>query len=288
MGLTATQLAKRSESLGASDIAALFGVSPFRTSYDLWLEKTGKLLPEPESDNDPRMAGQLLEPAVLTFAENRLGKLRRNQSRSARQSKGLPIVANLDAILVETGEPVEAKTSGLYGSTKDFWGEPETDAIPDYILVQAMTQMLVTDANVCHVPAFIAFRGFLMYRINRDEEVINEIGERALDFWLNHVLTDEPPTDSQPNIAVIKRLRREPNKIVTLDHSLIEKWEDWKGAESIARKEKDVALAAILTALGDAEAGETPEGRFTYLEQTRKSYTVEESTYRVARFKKAK
>lgn len=286
--LSATQLAKRSQSLGASDISALFGANPFRTSYDLWLEKTDRLLPdEPPTENDPRTAGHLLEPAVLNFAEGRLGKLRRNQQRSAR-AKGLPIVANLDAILIETGEPVEAKTSGLYGSTADVWGDAETDAVPDHIIIQAQTQMLVTEADVCHIPAFIAFRGFLMFRVERDAELIEEIGKRSLDFWLENVLADTPPTGIEPSLAVVKRMRRQPEKVAALDQTLVDSWRDWAGAESVAKKEKETALAAILAAIGDAEAGETPEGLFTYLEQTRKGYTVEESKYRVARWKKNK
>ena len=36
--------------IGGSDVAAIFGISPWKTPLDLWLEKSGKLLPN-ESEN---------------------------------------------------------------------------------------------------------------------------------------------------------------------------------------------------------------------------------------------
>ena len=63
MPATETQLEQRRSRLGSSDIAAILGVDTHKNAYDVWLDKTGKLIPEPESENDPRYAGKLIEPA---------------------------------------------------------------------------------------------------------------------------------------------------------------------------------------------------------------------------------
>ena len=54
-----------------------------------------------------------------------------------------------------------------------------------------------------------------------------------------------------------------------------------------AGKAEKNSLADLLAVLGDAEVGECDAGKFTYRLQQRKGYVVKDSSYRVARFKKA-
>jgi putative phage-type endonuclease len=289
MPITSAQLERRKSHLGSSDIPALMGLDQRRNQYDLWLEKTGKLEPETEAENqnNPMLAGKLIEPAVLQWAELSLGKMTRNQFRSAK-SRELPIAAHVDAILDASGEPVEAKTSGLYGYAGAHWGENQSDEVPDYVLLQSFAHMIVTGQQVCHVPVFIAFRGFAMFHVPYDETVADAICTVATDFWEKHVLADIPPENVIPHPAIVKRVRREANKIVPLDYALIEKWSLWKESESAAKKEKEIALAEILAVIGDAEAGETEAGLFTFFETNRAGYEVKPTSFRSARFKKAK
>lgn len=287
MPITQTQLEQRRSRIGSSDMAAILGLDSYRNAYDVYLEKTGKLIPEPEAENDPRAAGKILEPAVLTFGEQWLGPITRNQYRSARD-KGIPIGALVDAIVNESGAPVEAKTSGLYGFTKDVWGDEGTDQVPDRVIIQSHVHMLCTDAEVCYVPVFIAFRGFVKFIVPRDKDVIDIISNEAQRFWSAHVLADTPPTNLTPNLAVVKRIRREPSKTVAIDQAVVNEWLGARDARLAAEKFEEARKAEVLTALGDAEAGESALGTVTYLEQTRKAYEVAEATFRVARFKKSK
>ncbi|GIV50913.1 MAG: hypothetical protein KatS3mg038_1434 [Candidatus Kapaibacterium sp.] len=56
--------------LGASDAPAILGLSPWRTAYEVWAEKTGRI--DSWSGNAATSAGQLLEPAVLAWASEEL------------------------------------------------------------------------------------------------------------------------------------------------------------------------------------------------------------------------
>jgi hypothetical protein len=113
---------------------------------------------------NPKAAGKLLEPAVLQWAELQIGKLTRNQYRSAKD-QGLPIGCNIDGILFETGDPVEAKTSGLYGNTNDVYGEPNTDQVPDHVIIQSHGHMIATGkdrllrAGVCRLSRLLDVPG---------------------------------------------------------------------------------------------------------------------------------
>ena len=53
----------RAKAVGGSEVAALFGLSPFTTAYTLWHEKAGKV-PREEFDNQKTNWGKLIEPLV--------------------------------------------------------------------------------------------------------------------------------------------------------------------------------------------------------------------------------
>lgn len=283
MPITEAQREARRNHLGSSDVAAILGVDRFRNAYDVWLEKTGKLDEQKES---PAMyAGTVFEDGVLQYAEKQLGKLIRNQYRSA---KNLPIGANIDALIVESNEPVEAKTAGLYGPLNEEWGEDGTDQVPDRVLVQSHVHMLCVDKPVCHVAAFIGGRGFRLYQVPEDAEIKNIIAEKAIEFWDKHVKADIPPEDTVPSLAVVKRIRREPELIVPVPDAIVQRWQACRDAYLAAQKMKEAAEAELLAALGTAEGGTCSMGTITYLETHRKGYEVKPASYRVLRIKKSK
>lgn len=299
MPVTAIQLEKRRERLGSSDMAAVLGLDVHRNAYDVWLEKTGKL--DEQQTNQAMQAGTMFEDGVLQYAEQELGKLTRNQFRSAKD-RGIPLGANIDAILVGSGLPVEAKTAGLFGPLREAWGEPGTDEVPDRVIIQSTVHMICTLTDLCHVVAFLGGRGFQMYKVNLDKTVADVVTETAIQFWDKNVLADIPPDNTLPHASSIKRIRREPETTVALDQSLVDQWLLAKEACKLADAEKDAAEVAMLTALGQAEGGITPAGMLTYFSQSRSTVDsktlkvdhpeiyeqyLKTSTYRVARFKKS-
>ncbi len=270
--------------LGASEVAAVLGLSPWVTPYEVWARKTGRLTEHKQSD--ALDAGVRLEPIVLDWAESQLGPIDR---RVEAVIDGTPIVTHPDG-LTKAGEPVEAKTSGIVGPVYGHWGEAGTDEIPEHYLVQCLVQLEATRASVCHVPALLGGRGFVLFAVPAHAALQSEIVDRACQWWRQHVKADRPPEASTPPpLSVLKRLRRQPNKTVPLDAELVERWLCAKQRLKAATEEADEAQAALIAALGDAEAGELNDGRVvTYFEQHRKGYVVQDSTFRVLRITKGK
>lgn len=288
MPLTKEQLEERRSRLGASDFAPLLGLSRWKTAYDIWLEKTGRLTGDgPVSQ--AAVAGNRFEAGVLDFAEETLGSLER---AVPLKGSGLdfPVVANLDARVVETGEPCDAKTSGLFGPLPGEWGEEGTDHVPNSILVQLAVQIYCAGPGVGagHVAAFLGGRGFMLFHIPRNtafESAILKAGEK---FWKEAVLADTPP-DGAPSLEVAKLVRREPEKIVEIPEDLVARWLEARETLKGARANKEEADALLLAALGDAEASEPgPAGQVTFFETKRKGYTVEPTTFRQLRYRKPK
>jgi len=276
-------------------MAAVLGVDPWRTPYDVWAEKSGKLI-EAEP-TDVMLAGNRFEDGVLDYAEERLGPLLRNVHLTC---PGTPLAANVDALVKEDTEPVEAKTAGLFGPLKDRWGDEGTDEIPDRVIVQCHVEMLCRvgdevdgtglaaayrEATCCHVGAFLGGRGFGLFVVPRNKSLCDIILDEAAKFW-TCVERDTPPAGAVGTPHVLKLMRREPEKIVSIDPAIVRTWLDAKAALKAAGEHEEQAKAAVLTAMGNGEAALCGDlGALTYLTVNRKGYTVQPSSYRQLRHK---
>ena len=283
-------LARRRLRLGATDVAALFGISPYKTAYEVWLEKKGMLEGQPE--NEAMALGNALEPGLLDLAERKFGQMLRQVPVVSERA---PIASTCDGILTDgSNRPVEIKTAGLTGFNADVthWGEPGTDQIPDWYLVQVHTQLLCTGSDRAFVLALIGGRGLLTYHVDRDDSVCDAIIRKANEWWNDYVVGKGiPDFDPPPSVDVLKRMRREPESVVDLDHEtsdLVAQLDVAKFAAKEANKAVDELKAKVLVRLGDCEAANLPDGRrIEYFQTSRAGYTVEPTTFRTLRVKKA-
>ena len=296
MPITDLQREQRRTHLGSSDMAAILGLDPWSNAYDVYLAKTDRV--EDQKESKVMARGNYLEPAILNYAEDKLGKLIRNQYRVA---KGFPLVANVDAIVVDTGKPVEAKSQGAF--VDEFWGDEGGDEIPDRVIIQTHVHMICTNQDYCHVPVYLAFREFQMFGVARDSVIADVVCDKSLEFWEDFVEKDIPPPDVIPSFAMAKRMKRIPKKTVKIEPVLVVNWQNAKESLKLAKEIKESAEAEMLAALGDAEGGECNLGLLTYLEQSKRYVTASElrdaypeiykqlekvTTFRVPRLKKPK
>lgn len=287
MALTPEQREKRKTKIGSSDAAAVLGFSEYRSPYDVWLEKTGKA--DGFGGNEATERGSFLEPAVLAWAERKLG---RTLSRDQYAERG-NLCCNFDA-LVRSGEcaiakaSVEAKTSVMI----EKFGDAGSDVIPEEYLVQVHHgRILIPTLEVAYVPVLVAgykLLEFRMYEVALDPNVADGIGERLEDFWEKHVKRDVPPDGWRPSLEVLKRVKREPKTVCDVADDLVQLWTDANENAKRAKKDLEQAQVDLIAALGTNEAGRCSLGLVTYLETTRKAYAVEAATYRQLRLKGAK
>lgn len=280
-------LEDRRKAIGASDVAAILGISPYASAWDVWAEKTGRV--EGWDGNEATRLGQFFEPGILDYAESKLGELSRGE-RILHDS--LPVAATLDARCVADGRPVEAKTTGLAGPVYGSWGDELTDQVPDYYLVQVHTQLLCTKADLAYLFALLPGRGVVQFEIERSDKVCDRLGEILHDWWEKHVLADVQPSIEKASYEIVKRLKRVPNKCVELNNDVASLLDRYEKAKRVAKKASEIEeryKTQLLASIGDAELATFEDGRsLTYTQQTRKGYVVQDSTFRVLRVKKAK
>ena len=86
---------------------------------------------------------------------------------------------------------LECKTASEYMSK--LFGEEGSDHIPDYYLTHCLWYLKLTGAKVCYLAVLIGGNKFRMYRIERDDDLIESIFKQVKAFWFNHVIADVPP-----------------------------------------------------------------------------------------------
>ena len=126
----------RRKGIGGSDIAAIMGMDKWRSPMDVWLEKTGRA--DPKDETTMTRHGHLMEPIILDMYAERHGlkKPRRQVFKSHPKYKFHR--ASLD--MVAGPVVVDAKAPRYFSRE---WGEPGTDMVPDYILLQQQWYLIL-------------------------------------------------------------------------------------------------------------------------------------------------
>lgn len=280
----------RKKQLGASEVAAILGLSRYTSPFEVWAVKTGRL--QPFEGNEATRIGQRLEPLILDDAEADLGKLERDVEVD---HGGIPLRATLDGAVAASGEVVECKTAGFTGPLSSDWGDEglvEVEGqIPVAYYVQIQSQLLCTKSELAHLYAWLAGRGMARYKVVPDAPLFGVIEERVAAWWKTHIVEGVAPPMTGTPLKVLSKLSRNEETIELPPEigALLDRRDVEKAAASAAKKQLDDLDAQIIQALGDADTGVLPDGRkITYRQTTRKGYEVKETTYRTLRIKKAK
>lgn len=190
-------LTVRKQGIGSSDAAAAVGLNPYQSQLELWMIKTGRdhNLPkiDPNDESSPMYWGTILEPIVANHYTKRTGnKVRRINAVLQHPDPDKPwMLANIDYSVVGNSEVqiLECKTAGEFGSR--LW----RDGVPEYIQCQVQHQMAVTGKTVVDVCVLICGQEIRIYRIERDDALIDRLIELERQFW-HYVEHDiQPPVD---------------------------------------------------------------------------------------------
>lgn len=214
-------LKNRQTGIGGSDVAAILGLSRYKSALDVYNDKVGEV-----SDSEQSQAaywGTQLEDIVAKEFQKRTGmKVQKVNSQLSRDGW---MHANIDRAVVnpelsgnvrvldedkqlETGRLLttdailECKTASSF--IADQWG-PSQEAeivagkavvghkIPIYYETQVQWYMGVTGATRCYVAALLGGQDFRIYCVARDNDVIDALQSQCREFWYQNVLAQVPP-----------------------------------------------------------------------------------------------
>lgn len=191
--------------VGGSDVAAIFGVSPWTTPLELWLIKKGRIKPPEKSNANQLQMGHLLEPIAAYWYEQISGNTVTEDTNLYQHADHPYALANFDHRFTRAsdGEPgiLECK-SCTYHKAAD-WAE---DAIPLYYELQLRFYLAVADVDIGDFSAVWGNNSdndLAMPEIVRDRAKEDIIFER-LEEWIWSLENDKPPTmqDVKPKLAL--------------------------------------------------------------------------------------
>lgn len=253
--LTAEQTQARMRGIGGSDAAVVCGLSPFKSLYQLYLEKRGEAPPDEDETLNMKFGSLLEEPIVSHYCDV-TGRLVRRQPLAVHDRYPF-MLANIDRqILKDSRGPgiLEVKTTNDWSGR----GIVGRDDIPDHYYLQAQHYLAVYEYDWASIAILIGTSRFVWFDIERNDDVIDELIRQEGAFW-ERVQAGEPPeVDGSARTAeLLKRLYpRDTGKRITatapeLFHAALQ-LSQAKAAMKEAEDAKDHFENQIKSAMGDA------------------------------------
>ncbi|WP_338941844.1 lambda-exonuclease family protein [Fusobacterium nucleatum] len=204
----------RAKRIGGSDIGAIIGVNPYKSIVDVYVDKTeGSNF----KGNELTHWGHMLEGTILKEFSNKHKELIVYEVPYSVVNDFL--IANLDGALKdkETGDygVLEIKTTSLWN--KKDW---EDDVIPQYYYAQVQHYLMLTGYKFAYIAVLIGGQQYKEFKIERSEEDINLIRNKATEFYQENLLKKIPPmpdgSDAYMQHLKKKAMEIENNKIIEL------------------------------------------------------------------------
>ncbi len=181
--------------VGGSDVAAIFGVSPWTTPLELWMIKKGRMKPAVKANANQLEMGHLLEPIAAYWYEQKTGNKVMDDTNLYQHADHSYALADFDRRFIRSadGEPgiLECKSCSYHKAAEWFDGR-----YPLYYEFQLRFYLAVADVNI---GAFSAVWGnnpdndLATPHIARDKAKEDIIFER-LEEWIWSLEHDKPPT----------------------------------------------------------------------------------------------
>lgn len=274
-------LVARRSGIGASEMPAIMGVSPYAGPLAVW-ESKRRTDTEPMPTEGPLARGLALEPVAMQMFANARGVRVVGDQRLLRSRARPWQLATLDARA--DGVPIQIKTALFNGS-----GERQLDHE-----VQCQQEMDVSGEPGEYL-AILEIQSWrmLVFELLRNDEfleaTLRPTGER---FWSCVQSGIEPsPDTTDASLAAWKRLHpRDNGETVELPAeacALVDVWEAKKSEAKELQAVADQAKVRLMGLLGDATFGALPDGRVLKLPTIEKgAYTVAPQMYRQLGMKK--
>lgn len=205
--------AVRQMGVGGSDAGVILGVNPWKSLIQLWDEKVGNTIAPDLSDNEKIRWGMLLEDLICREYTTRTGRKVRNVNKTFRHPVHTFMQGHIDRKIEGENAGLEAKAVGL--RQQKSW----EDGPPAHYRIQVMHYMAITHYDWFDVVALVGGQELVIHRIERDEELIDEMIGLEKEFW-EWVQTKTPPPPYTTADTALLYPTSDPDKVVYMSADL--------------------------------------------------------------------
>jgi len=250
-------LALRTKDITSTDVAALFGLSPYLSPFELWHRKRSVETAAVEETERMRW-GSRLEASIAQGAADehgwtiepfksyvRLPDVRMGSSFDFRLTSPSPAILEVKNV-----------DSGVYARN---WVDTEDQVeAPPHIELQVQHQLEVAQMEEAYLVALVGGNTLKVVHRRRDREVGNAIRTKVAQFWASiDADTPPPPNYEQDATYIAKVLRRYANEgeVVQADiavDQLLDRYRAASAAIAKAEEQRDAIKAEVLMRVGTA------------------------------------
>lgn len=177
----------RRNGIGGSDAAAVCGLDPYRSAFELFLDKT-RILPDDDRAGEAADWGRLLEPVIADEVARRHSLDVQPVGWMLAHPDHDWMLADLDRAIIDHGEPgiLEIKSTSPFRS--DAW----RDGPPIAVMCQVQHYLAVTGLRWVLVAVLIGGQRLVIHRVERDDALIGSLIDIETRFW-KAVQDRQPP-----------------------------------------------------------------------------------------------
>ena len=277
----------RTKFIGASEVPAVLGLSPFCTPLQLWAVKTGEVEPDDLSDVEAVEWGTRLERIVSDkFAEKHDVKLIAKKTRYIHPEYSF-ISCELDNIISGTDELVEIKTVNAFA-----WKQWENlDELPNHVVLQVMTQLGLSRRSKGWVACLCGGQKYIEKEITFDQELYDTIISRCVEFW--KMVQDKTPPIAEANDSsfIVELFPTAGEEIKAASQEMtdaIAMLQQTKAQIIDLEETKKSIEAKVKQVIGESGGIKTPEYTAKWINVKGSTYTVEKKDSRMLRITKNK
>jgi putative phage-type endonuclease len=199
-------LKTRHTGIGGSDAPTALGMNPWKSSYELWLEKRGELVDDDDEPgpDDVRWWGNVLEDDIAEAFEIKTGLTARAAPGLLANNEHQWMLANPDRLVYDGDELVgllEMKTTGAFRGHE--WAD---DELPLPALVQTHHYLMTTGLTHAWVAGLVGGQKFICKEIDADPDLHRIMLNGEALFWqMVQDGTAPRPDGSEHASAAIRR-----------------------------------------------------------------------------------
>jgi YqaJ-like viral recombinase domain len=278
----------RAGNVGASEVAALFGIHEFITGFALAARKLGRL--SDQVDDAVLRRGRMLEPVAkqLIAEQNPTWQLIEPSAYYSDTAIRFGCTPDLFVRNVRGVGVVQIKTVHPSTFARKWHGADGAIEPPLWIAIQAMCEQHLTGVDFALVAALVIDYGLSLELVDVPylPSLIDSARDRVVSFWELVDAGKLPPPDygaDKKHLAQVYAQDDGTELDLTSDNALpeiVERFEALKMARKTADEGVDEAQAEIMHRLGAAARAKYAGGVILYPTIDRKGYTVAPSQYR--------
>ena len=278
----------RAQNINSTEVAALFGCSPYSTAFELWHRKRQAAIEELEP-NERMLWGRRLEEAIARGLGQDQGWAIRHAPEYIHHTQ-LRMGSSFDYFIGEDGI-LEIKNVDSLAFKNHWLGEGDSLEAPPHIELQVQHQLALTGRKFAYIGALVGGNRAVLVKREPDLEVIMSIHARIKNFWASIEQGSAPLADFEKDAGFISQLYSQAKTGKVLDASnnseLMLLTQDYRSlSDQIKELElrREAAKAQILIEIGDHEkvigeewslsAGMVPAKRIEFDRKTYRNFRI--------------